>query len=187
MKKLLFKFIVLVLIIALAVCGVMYLKNSKDEGTNIGEVLEEAAELTTQKLTFSNVLESSKGSIPILTKKNYLVYYSTTAYAGFDMSEVEYDDNDSKITVYIPHCRVDEETIKIASEDIKLYDTNFAIFKIDEEAMLQIIGEAEKDAKEYASSVEAGLLEAADENAKRLVKNLIEPVSGGREVVVEFK
>lgn len=187
MKKLIFKLAILLLIVAVVIGGVMYFNGSKDEGANIGEVLEDAAELTTQKLTFSNVLESSKGSIPILTKKNYLVYYSTTAYAGFDMSEVEHQETDSKITVYIPHCKVDEDTIKIASEDIKLYDTNFAIFKIDEEAMLQIIGEAENNAKEYASSVEAGLLEAADENAKRLVKNLIEPIAGGREVVVEFK
>lgn len=86
----------------------------------------------------------------------------------------------------IPHCTIDEDSIKIKSSDLKIYDTNFAIMSVDKEAVMELVGEAEKKAKKKAESDEYGFLENADENAKKVIKGLFENVADGRKVVVEF-
>ena len=87
----------------------------------------------------------------------------------------------------IPHCTIDEDSIKIKSSDLKIYDTNFAIMSVDKEAVMELVGEAEKKAKKKAESDEYGFLENADENAKKVIKGMFENVAGERKVVVEFK
>ena len=47
----------------------------------------------------------------------------------------------------IPHCTIDEDSIKIKSSDLKIYDTNFAIMSVDKETVMELVGEAEKKAK----------------------------------------
>lgn len=106
--------------------------------------LEDAAELTTQKMIISDVFRSTKGTIP--------------------------------------HCTIDEDSIKIKSSDLKIYDTNFAIMSVDKEVVMELVGEAEKKAKKKAESDEYGFLENADENAKKVIKGMFENVADGREV-----
>lgn len=49
----------------------------------------------------------------MLTKKDFLVQYRTTVTAGFDVSEAEVEETKDKVTTTIPHCTVDEDSIKI--------------------------------------------------------------------------
>ena len=90
-------------------------------------------------------------------------------------------------TVTIPHCTIDEDSIKIKSDDLKIYDTGFAILNVNQDDLLEVVSEAESRAKEQANSSEYGLLDAADANATNIVRGLFENVADGREVVVEFK
>lgn len=125
-----------------------YITSPKEESIPLETTLEDAAELTTQKMIISDVFRSTKGTIP--------------------------------------HCTIDEDSIKIKSSDLKIYDTNFAIMSVDKEAVMELVGEAEKKAKKKAESDEYGFLENADENAKKVIKGLFENVADGRKVVVEF-
>lgn len=161
--------------------------NADKENLIIESVLKDASELTTQKLYVSDVFESTKGKIPLINKSKYLVHYKTRITAGFDVSEIEYDVTEDTITVHIPHCTIDEESIKIASEDITLYDTNISIIKANSEQTLQIVADAEKKAEEYAKNPENGFLQAADENAKEVIKQLLEAANEGYNIVVDFK
>ena len=68
-----------------------------------------------------------------------------------------------------------------------IYDTNFAIMSIDKEAVMELVAEAEKKAKEKAGSDEYGFLENADKNAKKVIKGMFENVSNGKEVIVSFQ
>lgn len=125
-----------------------YITSPKEESIPLETTLEDAAELTTQKMIISDVFRSTKGTIP--------------------------------------HCTIDEDSIKIKSSDLKIYDTNFAIMSVDKEAVMELVGEAEKKAKKKAESDEYGFLENADENAKKVIKGMFENVADEREVVVEF-
>ena len=137
-----------ILIIVGIVTLYKYITSPKEESIPLETTLEDAAELTTQKMINSDVFRSTKGTIP--------------------------------------HCTIDEDSIKIKSSDLKIYDTNFAIMSVDKEVVMELVGEAEKKAKKKAESDEYGFLENADENAKKVIKGMFENVADGREVVVEF-
>ena len=148
------KFKVIIAVILAVVIGIgsisayKYITSPKEESIPLETTLEDAAELTTQKMIISDVFRSTKGTIP--------------------------------------HCTIDEDSIKIKSSDLKIYDTNFAIMSVDKEAVMELVGEAEKKAKKKAESDEYGFLENADENAKKVIKGMFENVADEREVVVEF-
>ena len=145
------------------------------------------AELTTQKMIISDVFKSTKGNIPLINKNKFLVQYKTTVTAGLDVKKAKIKETDDEIRITIPHCTINEDSIKIKSSDLKIYDTNFAIMSIDKEAVIEVVAEAEEKAKKKAESDEYGFLDNADENAKKVIKGMFENVAGERKVVVEFK
>ena len=179
--------IVLAVVISIgSISAYKYITSPKEESIPLETTLEDAAELTTQKMIISDVFKSTKGSIPLLNKNKFLVQYKTTVTAGLDVKQAEIKETDQKITITIPHCTINEDSIKIKSSDLKIYDTNFAIMSIDKDAVVEVVGEAEKKAKKKAESDEYGFLENADENAKKVIKGMFENVADGREVVVKF-
>ena len=186
------KFKVIISVILAVVIGIgsisayKYITSPKEESIPLETTLEDAAELTTQKMIISDVFRSTKGTIPLLNKNRFLVQYKTTITAGLDVQNAKIKETDDKITITIPHCTIDEDSIKIKSSDLKIYDTNFAIMSVDKEAVMELVGEAEKKAKKKAESDEYGFLENADENAKKVIKGMFENVADEREVVVEF-
>lgn len=182
--------IAVVLAIAISIgsiAGYKYITGPKEESIPLETTLEDAAELTTQKMIISDVFKSTKGNIPLINKNKILVQYKTTVTAGLDVKEAQIKETDDQIKITIPHCTINEDSIKIKSSDLKIYDTNFAIMSIDKEQMLEIVGEAEKKAKKRAESDEYGFLENADENAKKVMKGMFENVADGRKVIVEFQ
>ena len=176
-----------VLAIAISIGSIAIYKHitgPKEESIPLETTLEDAAELTTQKMIISDVFRSTKGEIPLINKNRFLVQYKTTVTAGLDVQKAVIDD---KIQISIPHCTVNEDSIEIKSSDLKIYDTNFAIMSIDKEAVMELVAEAEKKAKEKAGSDEYGFLENADKNAKKVIKGMFENVSNGKEVIVSFQ
>ena len=156
-----------------------YITSPKEESIPLETTLEDAAELTTQKMIISDVFKSTKGNIPLINK--------TMVTAGLDVKKAKIKETDDEIRITIPHCTINEDSIKIKSSDLKIYDTNFAIMSIDKEAVIEVVAEAEEKAKKKAESDEYGFLDNADENAKKVIKGMFENVAGERKVVVEFK
>lgn len=179
--------VILAVVISIgSISAYKYITSPKEESIPLETTLEDAAELTTQKMIISDVFRSTKGTIPLLNKNRFLVQYKTTITAGLDVQNAKIKETDDKITITIPHCTIDEDSIKIKSSDLKIYDTNFAIMSVDKEAVMELVGEVEKKAKKKAESDEYGFLENADENAKKVIKGMFENVADEREVVVEF-
>ena len=140
-----------VLAIAISIGSIAIYKHitgPKEESIPLETTLEDAAELTTQKMIISDVFRSTKGEIPLINR--FLVQYKTTVTAGLDVQKAVIKETDDKIQISIPHCTVNEDSIKIKSSDLKIYDTNFAIMSIDKEAVMELVAEAEKKAKEKA-------------------------------------
>ena len=180
--------VVLAVVISIgSISAYKYITSPKEESIPLETTLEDAAELTTQKMIISDVFKSTKGDIPLINKNKFLVQYKTTVTAGLDVQKAVIKETDDKIKISIPHCTINEDSIKIKSSDLKIYDTNFAIMSIDKEAVMELVGEAEQKAKKKAESDEYGFLDKADENAKKVIKGMFENVADGKEVTVTFQ
>ncbi len=179
---------ILVVALVIIVGGIAVYRglSTPEDSTPWETTLADAAEMTTQKLTISDVFETTKGNIPLITKNKFLVQYKTTVTAGFDVDKADVKEKADEIVVTIPHCTINEDSIKIKSSDLMIYDTNFALLSADEDAVLEIVAEAEEHAKETANSEEYGLLTNADENAKRVMQGMFENNADGKTVVVKF-
>ncbi len=179
---------ILVVALVIIVGGIAVYRglSTSEDSTPWETTLADAAEMTTQKLTISDVFETTKGNIPLITKNKFLVQYKTTVTAGFDVDKADVKEKADEIIVTIPHCTINEDSIKIKSSDLMIYDTNFALLSADEDAVLEIVAEAEEHAKETANSEEYGLLTNADENAKRVMQGMFENNADGKTVVVKF-
>ena len=102
--------VILAVVISIgSISAYKYITSPREESIPLETTLEDAAELTTQKMIISDVFRSTKGTIP--------------------------------------HCTIHEDSIKIKSSDLKIYDTNFAIMSVDKETVMELVGEAEKKAK----------------------------------------
>ena len=159
-KKMKIGFVVLVFIVV-SVCGVSVYRHftaPKKESVPLETVIQNSSDLTTQKMVISDVFECTK-----------------------------VEETKDKVTITIPHCTVDEDSVKIKSDDITLYDTNFAMLNVEPEALLEVLGEAETRAKKLAESDEYGFIAAADANAENVVHSLYDNIVDGRKIVVEFK
>ena len=186
MKKLLS----LIIVIALAAGGLYVYFNLKSESklssATLGAVLENASEVTTQKLVYTDVFESTSGKIPFINKNKFLVKYKTTIRAGFDASAAEFDISDNEVVITIPHCKVDEDSISIKANDIEFIDTNFSIIRAGKNDTKEAVKEAEERAKKFASKDKL-FLKTADDNAVNILKGLFMNAADGRDVVVKFK
>lgn len=148
----------------------------------IASKLQDASDLTTAEMTYTGLIHYDDGGIPYLTQKKYSMIYSATIEAGIDMSEVEVDVSENKVKVTLPDVEVEEPVVDMDSIDF--YDESFALFNWDDKRDgIDAVKEAKKDCKEKADV--DGLKGKAYENAKSIVRKLLEELIGDRELVVE--
>ena len=180
----------LLLVIALGGIGIgaysyiKYQTNKKPALTSamITSKLQDASDLTTAEVTYTGLIHYDDGGIPFLTQKKYSMLYSATIEAGIDLSGVEVEVTDDKVTVTLPEVTVGEPEVDMDSIDF--YDDSFAIFNWEQkEDGIDAVKEAKKDCKEKADI--DGLKDKAYENAKELVRKLLEDVVGDRELEVK--
>lgn len=79
-----------VLAIAISIGSIAIYKHitgPKEESIPLETTLEDAAELTTQKMIISDVFRSTKGEIPLINKNRFLVQYKTDSDCGTGCTE----------------------------------------------------------------------------------------------------
>ena len=149
--------------------------------------LEDASELTTQKITYTSRVPIEKGSIPFINKRGFVMKYNATLRAGVDMKEVNVKQRGNKIIVKIPHAEVLDEP-NVDSDSLKFYDEKKALFNWStKDDVSEAISMAEKDVKENPTVDTEELLNKADEHLEELIHALLDDSVDGREVVVEFE
>lgn len=185
-KKIIASIIGLLLIAALLAGGYFYMQyqaRQKVTSDMLITRLENASELTTQKMIYNGVIESESGKVPFLTKETFLMTYKATIRAGFDVSKTQIDVSDDQVTVTIPKIEIQEVTID--PNEIKTYTTSLTLIKPDgKEELKEALIKAEENAK--AKAEESGLIEAAGENAEALIRGLFEDAVGERTIVVKL-
>lgn len=153
-----------------------------DVSTYMNE-LKNQSDLVTQELRTSGVLEGETEGIPYITKDQYLVKYTANVYASTDVESIEIEGTDNNMTVTVPHAVV--HSVEIPPENIRYYDKGFTLIRSDKNETVN----AQKAIKEEVLSEadRTGLLEEADRNAERIVRNSIAGIDSEKIVTVQFK
>jgi hypothetical protein len=149
------------------------------------ERLQDASELTVEKMYYTGIEKFEEGTVPLITKNSFFMKYEAVINAGFDMEDVDIDVTDEQVIVQVPKARV--LSVAIDPNSIEYYDTKFSLIKKTDrkEATKQVQIQAQKSAEEHAN--DKGLLEEADKRADVIFKGILEGGTGGREIIVEQK
>ncbi|MBQ3281521.1 MAG: DUF4230 domain-containing protein [Eubacterium sp.] len=157
-------------------------KGKLDVSTYMNE-LRNRSDLVTQELRTSGVLEGETEGIPYITQDSYIVKYTANVYASTDVDRIEINDSEENMTVILPHAVV--HSVEIPPENIQYYDTGFTLIRSDKN---ETVNAQKAIKKEVLSEAErTGLLEEADRNAERIVRDSIAGIDSEKIVTVQFK
>jgi len=158
--------LVVILALLIGVRSVIYFDNKT---TKIG--FEDIGEFATQAAycTELSIIDYSRDlfgvSIPF-TQSKYIYSYDVVIKAGFDFSEIEWDENDKIIEVKLPEAKVLSSEIDLDS--FKIYHEEESIFN---KITMTDTNESMKGLKEKAEedAISNGLLENARTNAETVL------------------
>ncbi len=147
----------------------------------ISEKLETLSELSTAKITYGCVCEMSAGSIPVINKKGFKMYYEATARAGIDISKITSEVTDTEVIIHLPKaeiqdCTINNETLEFLDVEKSLFNT----LKPDDVAL--VLSDAQKDV--YYQATTEQLLDMADENAQQLLTALLSDFIGDKNLSI---
>ncbi len=187
MKKII-RWIVCIVVVLAFMClcffaGSLYSKKNYDSAT-ISDQLKQISELSTAKLTHNGIVEYSKGSVPLLTEKSFIMSYSADIKAGIDASKVKVKSiSKNKIIINIPKATIQETSVD--PDSVKILDQNRAIFNWSQHTdIIDALKDAQKDATEAAQS--ANLTDEADEQVKVIITQFIKNISSLKNKKIYF-
>ena len=161
-------------------------KKPKITSEMISETLSTSSELTSAKDEYNGVVHFEEGSIPLLTQHSFDMHYTSYIRAGIDVSEIESTVTDDEVVITIPHAQVQDITVDNSS--IQFTDNTNSIMSLisdDKQDMVDSVNKAIDDTRENANI--KGLLETADTQNEKIVRKLIQPMIGERELIIEFE
>lgn len=180
------------LIIVVFYLGIMFssIRSTQTKTTKFG--LEDVGELVTQTAYLTIVTDNVEHreffklfNIPF-TESRQIFSYDIEVDASVDFSKISYDINDEKseIVVKVPHSKVYKATLK--TDSFREYLDSESLFsridlKEQNEALKTMEEQAVKDAEAN------GLLDAADNNAKKLIEGLIKSESKYKEYKIVYE
>ena len=175
-NKLIRKILLILLVAIVIVLGIyFFLYNDEEEVTEdyLGTKLSKVGELTTVKLNYTGFLQYQDKGIPIFNRSDFIMTYEANARVGIDLEkvEIEVDNTNKMVSLTIPKAEIQD--VKIDTSEIKYYDSDFALFNVDEkEDGNKALELAEKYAQEELGKM--GVLESAVEHALTLIKGLLQ-------------
>ena len=173
-SKVIFGAIIALLIIF--VCSLPFIYNRKAtlDTNQMNLLLSKSSELTTAKLKITAMSEFKDSGIAILNRSDFIMVYTATIRAGINMEDVRIEPNEigKKIIIYIPKAQIQEAKVDTNPEDLKFFDTKFALFNVNEkEDLAKAISLAEEEAKKEAEKT--GILELANQQSATLIKGIL--------------
>lgn len=147
--------------------------------------LTSASDLATARLEYRGLIRYEAGEIRFITQKGFTMIYDAQIKAGIDLLKAQISLTGDTISVSLPKAEIQDITID--PDSLEFYDEKIALFnpqnKEDTVAALQA---AKEDAEKSAADSE--LLASADEQAKRLVQELLAPLTqnDGQEYTIVF-
>ncbi len=191
-SKLLKYIIILMLLIVFFYLGGIFKTafTTKTKTTKLG--LEDVGELVTQTC-YVTVIEDTKNNrelfnlfdIPF-TESRQIFSYDVEVDASVNFSEITYDANDenSEITIKLPHAKIYKSTLNLFSFK-KYLDSESLFSRIDLEKQNEALKAMEEQAVNDAKA--NGIIEAADRNAQTLINGFIKSNDKYKEYKISYE
>ena len=173
MRKLYILGIIFAVILGFFVCWKIFHKSKPKITSNyIYSKLEDASDLTTQKMTYQGVVHYSEGDIPFITQKKYSMTYTAEIDAGVDLSKVKVDKvGNDEFNIVLPEVEI--QGVHVDPESVAFYDESHALFNWNtKEDGVKAVQLAEEDAVNNADIEQ--LKKDAEENAKKVINDLLQ-------------
>lgn len=150
----------------------------------VDKKLENLGELSTARMTCTGLYTVTEGKIPFLTRKGFSMVYTAQVRAGLDVSKMEVQLTEKRVTVTLPPAEI--QVLKVDPDSIRFYDEKHALFNWDKKTdVTAAIAVAEEEAQKQAEA--DGLLEQAARHGEYVVQGLLAGAVGEREVVVKHQ
>ena len=164
--------------------------NKKSTVTVIQEKLSEMAELNTASYVSTSVLNKSDFKQILkkdvwFTKRTLIISYDSTVKAGIkDLTQAEVTQKEDKVLVTLPEVEI--TGVEIDNDSFQRYDESDNAFN---PVTSDYINEAQQDLKDSIEerAIEKGLLDLAETNAEKILKELLESPDGEYTVEIQWK
>lgn len=164
--------------------------NKKSTVTVIQEKLDKMAELNTASYVSTSVLNKSDFKQILkkdvwFTKRTLIISYDSTVKAGIkDLTQAEVTQKEDKVLVTLPEVEI--TGVEIDNDSFQRYDESDNAFN---PVTSDYINEAQQDLKDSIEerAIEKGLLDLAETNAEKILKELLESPDGEYTVEIQWK
>lgn len=164
--------------------------NTKSTVTFIQEKLDEMAELNTASYVSTSVLNKSDFKQILkkdvwFTKRTLIISYDSIVKAGIkDLTQAEVTQKEDKVLVTLPEVEI--TGVEIDNDSFQRYDESDNAFN---PVTSDYINEAQQDLKDSIEerAIEKGLLDLAETNAEKILKELLESPDGEYTVEIHWK
>lgn len=164
--------------------------NTKSTVTIIQEKLDEMAELNTASYVSTSVLNKSDFKQILkkdvwFTKRTLIISYDSTVKAGIkDLTQAEVTQKEDKVLVTLPEVEI--TGVEIDNDSFQRYDESDNAFN---PVTSDYINEAQQDLKDSIEerAIGKGLLDLAETNAEKILKELLESPDGEYTVEIQWK
>lgn len=164
--------------------------NKKSTVTVIQEKLDEMAELNTASYVSTSVLNKSDFKQILkkdvwFTKRTLIISYDSTVKAGIkDLTQAEVTQKEDKVLVTLPEVEI--TGVEIDNDSFQKYDESDNAFN---RITVDFVNDAQQELKEQIceSAIEKGVLEVAEKNAEKILKELLESPDGEYTVEIQWK
>lgn len=161
--------------------------NKKSTVTVIQEKLDEMAELNTGSYLCTSVLnkKDSKKILLLKFERGMIISYDCTVKAGIkDLTQAEVTQKEDKVLVTLPEVEI--TGVEIDNDSFQKYDESDNAFN---RITVDFVNDAQQELKEQIceSAIEKGVLEVAEKNAEKILKELLEGPDGEYTVEIQWK
>lgn len=162
--------------------------NTKSTVTIIQEKLDEMAELNTGSYLCTSVLnkkDSKKFLYIFNAERGMIISYDCTVKAGIkDLTQAEVTQEEDKVLVTLPEVEI--TGVEIDNDSFQKYDETDNVFN---RITVDFVNDAQQELKEQIceSAIEKGVLDVAEKNAEKILKEMLESASGEYTVEIQWK
>ena len=162
--------------------------NTKSTVTIIQEKLDEMAELNTGSYLCTSVLnkkDSKKFLYIFNAERGMIISYDCTVKAGIkDLTQAEVTQEEDKVLVTLPEVEI--TGVEIDNDSFQKYDETDNVFN---RITVDFVNDAQQDLNEQIceSAIEKGVLDVAEKNAEKILKELLESPDGEYTVEIQWK